>query len=471
MNLPSSIFTLPRTFQSKLEDTKQKNYIDLIEGQQGVLSGASGTDALGTVSQKPLWETANAVDFAEENQNPYSDPTDLYTSPQKAQQSNQVSAQVLTAEQYKQSVGLTSTSSLIPIDLASSGVVISDLSFKINEASSSVNSIFGAQNDPFSKMANISVSDTPNRFATANSNDLIPKATARDVNNYLKADNAKGDESHLVTLTEPIPNSEKGLVLTFRVMPEIIENRSVSYEPIAPPQFPGAFQKYKGTDSVQWSVNATFVSRTSLEASINLNYINRLRGWTMPYFGDKILKDYPNKLGAPPPVLRFKGFRKGMIEEVPVVITSLSWNWPKDVDYIPASTELSADETEIKGVPLTPFPTIIQVAIQLIESFSTTEFNQFSLKDYRSGNIGNAYRIPNTTAGLTDTKRYPQALIIPEAQTVETGPLDTRHYPSTEIGPIDTRHFPPAAKVSIAERKFVSGGGGDFGGGGDVGGW
>ncbi len=179
----------------------------------------------------------------------------------------------------------------------------------------------------------------------------------------------------------------------FRIMPEIAESRTVKYDPVAPPQSPGAFQKYTGTDSVQWSINATLTCRTTTEASENLRIINQLRAWTMPYFGENTKRDHPSKMGAPPPVIRFSGFRKQMIGPVPVVLTSLNWQFLQDVDYIPAQ--------EQDGDQLIPFPTVMKVAIQLVESFSTDQFNGFDLSQFRIGNSEEAW-ISRPGQGMND---------------------------------------------------------------------
>jgi hypothetical protein len=211
-----------------------------------------------------------------------------------------------------------------------------------------------------------------------------PGLSAKSANAVLNAAHPEEDRSHLFTLTEIDQYGEDLYVLEFLVLPEVTESRSVGYEPVQPAQFPGAFQKYKGTESVQWVVNAILISRTTAEATVNLRNMNMLRGWTMPFFGENTATMFPGKLGAPPPVLRFKGLRESMIGEVPVVITSLNWSWPRDVDYIPA---VSPD-----GVASNvPFPTVISIAIYLVESFSTTEFNQFDLDSYRMGDMIGAY--------------------------------------------------------------------------------
>ena len=295
------------------------------------------------------------------------------------------------------------------------------------------------------------------------------------------------DTSHIVKLTEL---GKRGSQVIFRVMPEVVESRTVEYEAIAPPQFPSAFQKYKGTSSTQWSVNATFVCRTTDEATENLRFLNTLRGWTVPFFGTKTLDQFPDKLGAPPPVLIFSGWRSQMVGPVPVVITSLNWNFPQDVDYIPAKEFAPVD-----GVPnnyrdtgrLVPFPTVIKVAIQLVESFSTEQMNGFSIGDFRSGRFDRAF-IPMPRSNKST--QLPQKT---EAQTPPAGAfrglrsdLDPARRVYAGLGPSvgggrgvinppvvvpdniisEAREVAPQVIRHPLSDRFESGGGGDFGGAG-----
>ena len=195
-------------------------------------------------------------------------------------------------------------------------------------------------------------------------------------------------ESHQVKLVD----KGTGYRLIFWVMPEIVENHNVEYEAVAPPQFPGAFQKYKGTSPTTYTINATFICRTQGEAQQRFEELNLLKSWKMPYFGANTARDHPTKLGAPPAVLTLSGFRDRLIGPVPVVITSLSWNWPRDVDYLPTLTAGS------DGKPV-PFPAVMTIAISLVESFSTQEFNQFDLTSYRHGDMVGAYKTPTGESG------------------------------------------------------------------------
>lgn len=176
-------------------------------------------------------------------------------------------------------------------------------------------------------------------------------------------------------------------VVEFDAMPEVTENRTVDYEPLSPPQLPGEFQKYRGTKSTQWTISATLTSRTRDEADRNYRYLSTLRGWTMPYFGEKQRSQFAGtgKLGAPPPVIKFSGWR-GLVGEVPVVLTQLSWVWPKECDWIPTR---QLDEKNQQPIP---FPTVINIQITLVESFSAAQFNGFDLVQFREGRMIDAYK-------------------------------------------------------------------------------
>ena len=326
--------------------------------------------------------------------------------------------------------------------------------------------------------------------------------SAAQANQATIAAQAQNDTSYLVSLTDT-----EGFVLTFLVMPQIVENRSVGYDAVAPAQFPGAFQKYKGTESVTWNLTFTLISRTSDEATQNLIYINRLRGWTMPFYGQNTKNDprnpFSTKLGAPPPVLMLSGFRKGIVGPTPVVIVQAAWDWPKDVDWIPA-VDITATGVTNNGMSAAgispkniPFPTVINGTLNLVESFSTQQFNQFSLGDYRLGRMIGAYSTPVSQGSSTSATQAPP---VQNAQQVQTsGPsiigtpgqfssntplLPTASYaaPSMSEGsfvgnttlgnaPGSFMDLSATSPSLLSSSPFSSGDGGDFGGGGAGGSW
>lgn len=192
---------------------------------------------------------------------------------------------------------------------------------------------------------------------------------------------AAADSSHKVKLMSQVDGSE----VVFDNMPEVNEVRAIEYEALSPPHMPGEFQKYRGTKSTQWTLTVVLTAATVNEATLNRYYVNTLRAWSMPYFGEA--QSYSNRLGAPPPVLSFSGWR-GLVGTLPVVLTSMNWTWPKDVDWLPTS-----DIDPQSGMKI-PFPAVITLQMNLVEALSAAQFNAFDLASFRAGDMIGAYSAP-----------------------------------------------------------------------------
>lgn len=206
--------------------------------------------------------------------------------------------------------------------------------------------------------------------------------------------------------------------LIFKVTPDFTENRQVNYKTMDPVHMPGNIHVYGNTSSRTFQIsNARLFSSTPQEASENMEFVHRLRGWTMPFFGrsntqsfatnsegntadfvnlssSKFDDDFINRppggasapevLGLPPEVLLLTGYapqadfaiESGRVPtnifKVPVVISNLVIPYPSDIDYIPT----------MDGQP---FPRIITIDLQLTETHSPREYERFSLSEYRNG--------------------------------------------------------------------------------------
>lgn len=184
--------------------------------------------------------------------------------------------------------------------------------------------------------------------------------------------------------------------VVFDVTPDLTESRTVNYKALDPIHAPGQIYVYTNTSSRQFSLsNVKFVSRTPEEAEINLRKLQQLRSWCMPRFGlNSSTISYQQTenrrtgegdqgdewLGLPPPVLFLSaysgydafGLRLENINSVPVVITSLTIPYQSDVDYINTPA----------GVPVAR---IINLDIQLQETHSAIEYDNFNLAKFRAG--------------------------------------------------------------------------------------
>jgi len=216
-----------------------------------------------------------------------------------------------------------------------------------------------------------------------------------------------------------------GSLVTFNVTPDVVENRNVNYKTMDPIHMPGGIHVYGSTASRTYNINnIRLVSRTSEEATKNLWAINVLRHWTTPYFGKSTISDEQNfnreastgnvrvseeqtrsnaetlglnvgreLIGAPPDVLFLSAYSensaRGNIYKIPVVITNLSIPYPSDTDYIP--TQLGSEVGHKyrfidAGVP---FPTVMTIDINCIETHSPKEYSKFNIFAYRNGKLDN----------------------------------------------------------------------------------
>lgn len=211
--------------------------------------------------------------------------------------------------------------------------------------------------------------------------------------------------------------------VSFKVTPDVTENRNVNYKTLDPLHMPGQIYVYSGTSSRTFQLsNIRLISRTTKEATDNMRMLHLLRSWAMPYFGNSGTLDSDNKtaraagvqvdpnlseadqevqrrkargtelLGSPPDILLLSAYsprgefvsrggtnRRMMatnIHNVPVVVTNLTIPYPSDVDYIPT------DDGQ-------PMPRMMTIDIQLSETHSPQEYNKFSIQDFRNGVLTN----------------------------------------------------------------------------------
>lgn len=216
--------------------------------------------------------------------------------------------------------------------------------------------------------------------------------------------------------------------VVFDVTPTFSESRSAEYTPVTPVHMPGSMQVYKSTSSRQFEIGARLVSRNVADAVRNMEYLQKLRAWLMPYFGatdtlnnsnsvdrqragqdegpqtpqqnesntrQRVISEGVQLRGAPPDVLYLYAYSTGAnklrnmgprvnINRVPVVMTNLSINYPDDVDYIPVFTPGSSPTANSE-----PFPRRMDVTVSLVETHSPREYERFDLLAYKLGNLSN----------------------------------------------------------------------------------
>lgn len=275
-----------------------------------------------------------------------------------------------------------------------------------------------------------------------------------------------------VTLTqEPLGY----MSVVFDAMPTISESRGVQYDSFTPLHHPGEILKYKGTSGREWGINARLISRNVEEATWNLAMINTIRAWSMPYYGEGTARSDPTLLGAPPPILTLSAYGTSMIGPVKCVITNSSWDWPNDVDFLPAVDQTTGENR--------PFPVILSVQLSLKEAWSPAEFSGFSIRDYQFGDLTRSFSAINRTVFNPQTTvspaTDPTALQRSEPVNLNQGGVNNAssnlasnvsgggtwgREVRSAVG--NNSATTPNSPSSAGSSSLISGGGGNFGGGG-----
>ncbi len=173
----------------------------------------------------------------------------------------------------------------------------------------------------------------------------------------------------------------------FELTPEISEQKSVSYGEYGDLRAAASIMFFNGSPSRKWNLNATFLARTQDEANKTWRDVQMLRSWTLPD------KNYRYGLDAAMPrVLKLYGYGRTW-QGIPVVITSLSVEYPSDVDYIPAA-DINGSYASSTEENITPsnfnygslVPVIQKVSISLTETRTPKElWQEFNLDKFKLG--------------------------------------------------------------------------------------
>jgi hypothetical protein len=121
------------------------------------------------------------------------------------------------------------------------------------------------------------------------------------------------------------------------------------------------------------------------------------------------------------------GLRYRMIGPIPVVVTGLNWTWPPDVDYLPCG-KIESDGSvtwakDPKSDQPIPFPAVIDVSIEVVESLAVTEFNRIDLDEYAIGDMRAAFgHEPGTPLPISEPPTVPPAEGATEPANVPTLP-------------------------------------------------
>lgn len=117
--------------------------------------------------------------------------------------------------------------------------------------------------------------------------------------------------------------------LVFPYTPTIQGGNTTTYEDFGTPQSNYRYNAYTNSAPVELVVSGDFTAQTQEEAEYLLAVMHFFKGAGKMHFGEQ-----SKYAGSPPVVMYFNYMGDYQYKDVPVVITSYSFNLQSDVDYI-----------------------------------------------------------------------------------------------------------------------------------------
>jgi hypothetical protein len=148
------------------------------------------------------------------------------------------------------------------------------------------------------------------------------------------------------------------------------------------------FYSYKNSAVSALNVSAKFTVQNDEDAAIYLSTILLLRALTKMPFGSDV------NAGSPPPVCRFSAYGNFMLDNVPVIVSSVKIDLPDTVDYyntypLPSSSangyEITEGAYEIFNDNSNSVPTLSTISLTLIPVYSRYEQLNFSVEKFLNG--------------------------------------------------------------------------------------
>lgn len=164
--------------------------------------------------------------------------------------------------------------------------------------------------------------------------------------------------------------------IIFPYTPTITYNQSANYSPqnLMHANYTQYF--YQRSDVGQIQIAGTFTVQNDNDARVFLSTQHLLRALIKMQTGNDLLP------GAPPPVCRLKAYGQFMLDNVPIVVSNVSFNLTDDVDYyVLRKTELN-QKYNVNSVPA---KTLVTVTCNPV--YSRTQIQDFSVFGWLNGDL------------------------------------------------------------------------------------
>lgn len=191
--------------------------------------------------------------------------------------------------------------------------------------------------------------------------------------------------------------------MMFPYTPLINEITNVNYEMHELVHSNQPIASFKNVGAKELQVSGAFTAQNDQESRYCLAVIHYLRSVTKMFFG--VGGFAADKRGTPPPILLLNAYGTAMFHNLPVIVTTVTVEYPQDIDYVEVTATRSEQEVlrddalrnpnsnafVKKILPDTDYsawiPTKFNIAITLNVQNTPTRLRRFDLDDFRTGNL------------------------------------------------------------------------------------
>ena len=171
------------------------------------------------------------------------------------------------------------------------------------------------------------------------------------------------------------PLAKTGYNVVFPVTPNITFVTSASYSEMTPVHSNYPFPAYENSRTDDINISGAFPVQTQEDGLYWIAAVHYFRSVTKMFYGDTSEK------GAPPPVVKLNGYGSYVMNNIPVVITSFTFDLSNNIDYL----QVGAAGITPDKYQMVPTNSMFNISCKVVHS--RAKVSEFSMDEFVSGNL------------------------------------------------------------------------------------
>ena len=169
----------------------------------------------------------------------------------------------------------------------------------------------------------------------------------------------------------------------FPYTPTIMVSHSAQYTQLNPVHTNYTMNAYNYSTVDNITMTGDFYCQNGLEARYWVAAIHYLRSVTKMSYGSS-----SSNAGSPPPVVLLNGYGDFVFKNIPVIVTQVQFDLPKEVDYVSCTLDNPELEGQVENFDYNSVawaPTQSQVTVQVVPQIARSSMSQFNMDSFIKG--------------------------------------------------------------------------------------